>query len=914
MSLIEYHNDKDLKIEYNPTVNKYSFALNQVGAVAGQTIPVANYTYTDSNSIFFSTSGNDTTGDGSQSTPYRTVLKALNSCTITKVNAVCLDSGVYAEDLTSFSNSYFEKMYAATGQTPTFQARAVDSHSDSNTIYVSQDSGSDATGTGTQANPVATITKAVTLCDGTHQKIGILDSATYTDEAVEFTGNVQGLFAVEGEAPEWQVNRLQDDFSAEFDTLLSPVTFIDTYNAGKKSCITLQNGNFVIIYTQQYGKFLIYDRYGTIVKSETVFETDSDLVSNSCGISASVLNNGNFVIVYSITDVSYRKVYFQIYDEDGNQVKSKTEAASIASSHCDIENGNRSVSTLQNDNFVIVFERSAAQGVYYVIWNESGTTKVSSETLIQSTSSGVAVETLNNGDFATAFNWSGQGGFVIYQPGGTIRKSVTSFESGSVSHISLAVLNSDNFVIAWSVISGAGTYFDIWSEDGNTEVVNKTTVISERTSSVDVIKLGYKFVITYSSITTYDPYYSIYLQDGSSVVSSTSIESSTGAYDVAITTLDSGLEFVIIYTLHPYNYINKFVISEHLFTGVEISIATKIDGLEINGNDSEGLYKLININSANLTIKHCSLLNVTNPNRDNTDAWAIYGDDGIDGDNLLIADCKYGIETADNAVDIKDSVFYRITDAYALDITGSGSGIVVEHCTFFDNYGGLQLQSNGGSEVVKNCIFHDNDIYGINADTSITITYGTITDSVLNVSLGTSALRSNPLFNNEGAIDPDDLDLHLRMVLLGDPVDSPCYLLSDDNRDSGAYDIRLVGSITSWDSFTVEKSTKLEFELQPTGKIKNIGKGGTPDTDVEGWSQSFDLPFAGLLNADLDNILLMLTCGKSLVRIYFDPDTNPNDFVLFKIDYKDLKMSPNMFRLSRTGVQGTSLSFIRGYE
>ena len=56
---------------------------------------------------------------------------------------------------------------------------------DANSIFVAK-TGNDDTGTGTQANPVASINKAITICDADHQKVVILDSETYTENSFEF--------------------------------------------------------------------------------------------------------------------------------------------------------------------------------------------------------------------------------------------------------------------------------------------------------------------------------------------------------------------------------------------------------------------------------------------------------------------------------------------------------------------------------------------------------------------------------------------------------------------------------------------------------------------------------------------------------------------------------------------------------
>ncbi len=1027
MTLQTYHNDSSLKIEYNPQNHKELFTLKNVGAVPAIEIEEA-ITYSDSDSIFFSKSGNDSTGAGTQASPYLTMLKAINSCSALKSQIVCLDSGIYSEDFSTASNLYFTGVNCATGQTPTYQARGVASHSNSDTIYVKK-TGSDSN-TGTQASPLLTIAHAITHCDGSHQKIGILDSETYNEYPFEFSGNFKQIFATEGQAPTVRIDREGLNTLTSFDVMFPPSL---TNNLISNRSISLANGNIAVTYqdllTSSHTYLQIMNDVGVAVTSQIDLGDIAGAGNLGTSGQMTILANDNFVVLYTLSGRSY----FRIYDYSGNLIKSETVASAWSASYPAYDNA---IMLLQNGNFIVLYNNDIGAGsggftiftpggevvkrvegystgppetgwfyfsyrrivcplvlsdgnVYlYQRWTFNvGTGNYScelawmtqdGETLTYDYHTGLAYInfdgkkiamdgyyfSIDNGNvYKSDSNYSyTQFTTVMTSPGAFLSKCIKLGQFLVFAGIDSAVLKFAVYTITGVQVKAvtAMYVYDWWTHGApanfllqairnNSEFImgsdnfdgwNGATVsdyvLGTNPLEIQVpshgMSTGTRFQIIctgggsnnlpgeYSGglVRSHD-YYAVF-KDANTVWLATSYANAMANTRIIYNGYDGHQGSQYVRWWLDLGYTKYFKVSDFATTGIKVSTASILDGITIDYDNQEGIVKGIHLASAGLTMRNCILKNLVAPTQNSNGtaelqkAYSIFGSYSVDIDNCIFQDNHYGVYVTSNAADIQNSAFYRILSGYGLYITGNGTGIVCEHNTFFSNYGGIRLVSNDGTEIIKNCIFHDNNIYEIYSNASIIIAYCINTGTNYNVTLGTATMSNNPLFRNEGAYDPDDIDLNIKMTDLNDPVSSPAYLLSDDNRNAGAYNVGLIGDITSWSSITIEKHTNLEFELQPVEKVINISKDGSADTSVTGWSQSFTLESTGMKNEDLENIIAMLICNSSEVRIYFEPVTNPNDYTLYKINYNKLKMSPNFYKLSRTGVQGVSVSFIRGYE
>jgi parallel beta-helix repeat protein len=855
--MLNYHNDKDFKLEYDPVNNKFAFQKNIIGAHDSTDIEEADFSYTDLNSIFVSdTVGNDSTGDGTEALPYKTILFSINACTVTKVYVIVLDSVLYSEELDSFDNDYFSGLYAATGETPTLSRRVLDyTESDSNTIFVSK-AGDDAD-PGTRAEPKLTLAGAVAACDATHQNIMIDDSGTYIETGWEFTGNVKNLRAKLGEKPTVQIEKNQDYFS--ISQQIGPTS----YDSDSKfnDCCILSDGKKIITYTGSGGSdpgyFLVLNSDNTTYKSKAAFTGQTSTYEISC----CVYGNNNIFLAYSTTVDGF----YQVINKDGDVIKEETSLPDVT------DTAGIRCCTLNSGSIFICFEDDADGFGKYLVLDPS--------------------------DWSTEVN-------------------LTTFKAGAVYDVGCDI---DNNGIVWITYATAGPVYYIGLDSSDWSVHKTETTISsgvnyEKCDCV-VIDNNYLFFI-YSSVvaTALCNYKIINTDDYTEVKEQTLI--SAAYYGVGVAIDINGDVFMAIADRTSYTpgYYLTYRPAQYL---LDVSTDCILNGIVFKPEDKQSLTKYINSAGASLDISCCDFTELESSTT-NQSCLPISSNDELNIDHCQFYDCDNGPYTQSNSSVIENNLFYRINEGYALHIDGAGSGITIEHNTFFDNYSGLYLENNDGDEVVKNNIFYDCDNYDINADTDVTISNTTYTGTMLNITIGASVVKANPLFINEGALDPDDTNLQLKLRILGYPTDSPAYLLGDEtspDRDAGAWNITAIGSITTWSSLTCEKpATGIDVSNRFIGDILTQNKDGSIDSDFDDVMEVVEFKFAGLKNADWTNLMAMLICKNNEVRLYPDPDTYPDAYNLYKIIYSDVKSSPKMFRLSRTGVQDFQFTLARAYE
>lgn len=94
---MELHNDKYIKLDYNPVLNADVEYLNAVGATDSLTLRTLHFIPTDINTIYVSKTGSDSTGTGTLLLPVKTIKKADSLLTASKNYIVILDSEEYVE-------------------------------------------------------------------------------------------------------------------------------------------------------------------------------------------------------------------------------------------------------------------------------------------------------------------------------------------------------------------------------------------------------------------------------------------------------------------------------------------------------------------------------------------------------------------------------------------------------------------------------------------------------------------------------------------------------------------------------------------------------------------------------------------------------------------------------------------------
>ncbi len=868
--MLSFYNDKDIKFEYDPQINKYQFNVNQIGPGAGETITAKNYTDTDANSIYLDGAAGNDGNAGTKASPKLTMLASINACTVDKTKVLVLNSQTFNEDIQAYSNAYFEGIYADTGITAYLDRRILGfTPANANSIFF--DKTGDDGNAGTMAAPKLTIAGAIAACDGTHQAIVCQDSETYEEAGIEFTGNFKGMYAAIGQSPTYKpvVDPDLSDYSMD-ETVLDVTTF-KTGTVSECCGITLSNDNVFIAYhnSGSNGSFQIYSELGVSVKSETTFHAGTIYF-----LGGLKLSNDNILLYYSTAAVG--DGYFVIYDEDGNVVKAETVYKAAKNSFL-------ACATLTNDNFVIVYIDDASSDSYFKVYSEDGSSVEVAETLVATDGTvSQSVCSMSNDTFVisgyNAIDGTDKGHFRIYSNAGALQKK-TKFTENSIFVYNILVLDNTDFLINfYDQTDGQKGKFVIYDITGNT---NRNSV-------------------TWAD---YDIRENVY--GGNNVC----LLNNGNCFFSFFVESDSDGKFFIYY---PYS-----------FYGLKISTAATVNGFIVDADNKSQLAYLVETNSAKPTIRWCELKNCTNPaNTDYTagtiGAYVLYGDNDIDLRYCLIHDNHIGIYNAANLTTIEDCVLYWHDGGYAIHINGtaaSNGDIRIEHNTIFGNYGGIRLQSNHGTkEYLKNNIIHDSDQYAINAQTAQTFTYTCYTNSLNNGSASTSVIKANPLFINEGAAVPADIDLTLKLKVIGYPADSPAYLLADDTRDCGAYFINLIGSTTTWTTFTLEKPPTIKVYHEASGPTKNNRRDGSISSSREAYTEYVEIEWEGVTASDYANILLLFTADSNEVRIYPDPTTNASSYNTYTLLYDDsLNASAPHYKITEDGYEKIKLIFARAY-
>lgn len=909
--MLPHNNDDYIKFQYNKQISSVPFARNHIGPAGKVAVAESEETVSDSNRIFVSkTSGNDITGSGIQSSPYATLLKSANQCTETKSKVCVLDSELYAEDLSDIDNIYFQGFEAALGQTPSYTLRILYfTPSDSNSIFVSKE-GDDSTGSGTQAAPYATIGYACTQCDASHQDVVVLDSEEYEENNFEFTGSFTGLYAASGQTPTIK--------AAEPTSFLTSEALINTDVGRSYQCqfAELEGDQFVYVRhdTSLNIYFSIYDKTGETVIGETLVATVVDATTGTLSYDVAKLYNGNFVVVYR----DEFDIFYKIYEPSGALVGSGT-CLSGGVLRAGLDFKVIGLEDSANSSFVVVYIGRYDDEYHYIIVGADGTVIKGDTSLNYAYSDNFCcARALSNGNYILAFKRDSadgasgdDSGFRIFDKNGNTVKAYTVIGSGCTMYVEET---TDGDLIFFYTKYDGGTYHGLYYQkrtiDGNTSLQSETLLKSDFGFILGSAPLaGYDQYLVFSAL-----YYFIVDVDGNTVVSATAFS------EIYISTSQKVIQ---IGEYYGYIFIGLYfhIVSANSsgagwdrisieWDFIDVSVASKISGIYIDGQNQRALRALFNC-TASLDIYFSELVNAE---------YQIISSSALEMCNSIFSDAEVGIQIEGNFVEAYSCLFYR-NQGPALDIDGNGTGIIINHNTFFANGRHLRLQNNDGSEVVKNSILHDADVYGIDADyedTKVSYSNSVCTDSNNNAEEGSSVAPSNPLFMNEGYLVEDDIDLQLRMRLLGYPADSPAYLLADDsspNRDAGAWDVIYISSQISWSEIRVIKPALIPVEYEPVGATRNVGLDGNPETGVESWIERVSLPYDSIEKAYFDLFLLILTCGDSEVRMYPDPDTYPDDYNLYKISYDAVVGSPSsIFRHSDLVVNDFEVILERAYE
>lgn len=902
--------DNIVKIDYNRVISNKSFSVNAVGSDSGEILLQADYTYTNINSIFISKSGNDTTGDGTQSLPYLTVYKGIQSCTALKTKVIILDSEMYAESFQSITNTFFAGLYAASGQTSKLVKYTYDNNyipSDSNTIFVSP-SGSDATGIGTESNPIKTILKASTLCDTDKQNI-LLEDGTYEEGGIKFTNNVKNIRGRLGKSPAWNIkdNGLWNETgllkTLRADTNLPSQYDIFRYDSSYYKILILPADAGYIYIANDYTltsprtyrlRVTKYDINFTELLTGTI-EVWNDLFNSIKNIDAFIQDDGNIFIAWIQEEYNSSQGYKNYVkcctlDTNFNYVKNTTILQSYPNYQIYIM-GYLGITPYEEDGIKKVFitythTRDSTVTTYFMSINQN--TYVVTKSPVNIINSTVFFDVKFINDKIYFFYQQDVLHALFYK---TFNKST------------FALIDNETQIIDFGMIEGQycySNYFEITKRNDNGYAL-MTAVMQ---TSPYRMQIRLYFLDSIFNILRYDILYSFDWSVSSHRYLCFEILKNKIVYIFCKSNSPDIKASQIYYLDKPLLYFNtdanicnlkiKSFEEELIYTENIINTTSKINIYNINFEDfinsSYGLSKRFINSNTELNIYNSIFKNISDT-----------------------------IYTVSNKSKIKNCILTSFKNNYTLWIKGAAAAsgdIEITHNTIFDNYSGIKLENNNGAnEIVKNNIIHDNSNFGLWATTQVSESNSINTCSNYNVLNVSKILNQNPLFINEGYYNPDQLNLNLKLKVLGFKTDSPAYKLADDSKDAGAYDIIYVGYGDSWNNITIKKPIKgIAVKRNPVGENVIIKKDGSIETSVSGWTEYIEFSYDGIDNDDYAHILTMMTCGVNLVRLYMSPTTYPNEYIIYKIVYDSISGSAkDHYKLNRTGKNDVKFTLARGY-
>jgi hypothetical protein len=718
--------------------------------------------------------------------------------------------------------------------------------------------------------------------------------------------NFKGLFAALGERP---TVTFQTDLNY-YDSfqVVAPTVFDSSgiYQTCAHKVIVQANGTWICVYVQQttsqyLPKFVIYTNEGVNVVPPTVIES----VNVEC-VSAAVLPDGKWVCVWGYKHEE--RVKYAIYKDDGTlitgptQIYFKSNAAAYAIDSIDVLG-------LYNGNWVCCFDQS-----YFVIYDGNGT-QVLGVTQMDTTSGMGAVVSiklldLNNGNWVCAYGFSDgkQGNFVIYNVDGTVVIPNKTFWSGMVKNIDCAVFSNGTFIIVWGFKSTGTSMFQVYTESGTP--VGGVGSISGGTVS----QKGIGALQNDNWVICTEAGYSVYTDTGTQLFPFRQFHVPFNhCFDVVVLPNNNWLCVFETKPSGSNNSVAKFIIYRP-FTPAGLAIKTDayINGVTFSQKDTPNVHRIIDVAGAKLTLRWCAFKHAVNLADRKYAAYCIHGTGSLDMQGTLLANADGGVSISGSSIMCERNIFYRITEDAALTIKGAGNGISIRHNTFFNNYGAVRLISNNGQEIIRDSIFFDNENYALKADVQLTIGTSLCPDSLINAELDTRSVRHNPRFIDEGYGLEADMDLHLQHKDLGYAAHSPAIGIASDGTDAGAYLTEYVFVPPVYYTAVIDKPF-LDFEMKPVGDVKLILDDGDIFTFKKSQHLQVKMKWKGIQNSDYAEVFKVWMRGGDFL-IYYDPVSSPEKYLIMKLIWGDVSMSPELYRLARTGVGDVELIFIMKFE
>lgn len=742
------------------------------------------------------------------------------------------------------------------GATASTTLRTLDfTPSDDNSVFVSK-TGSDS-GAGTQADPVLTINKAVSFCTSTKTHVVILDDGTYYEPRIDTPVNAHGIWSAAGKAPALQLGGSPDVVKR---TVFSDVDI----SRFSPTCCFLNDGNIFISWiNSSSARYKVISNYNfsDIRPAQNLPQGTYNDYNRCC-----LTTDGNILIVgnndYFMTYIVLSTTTWQVIYNSGNIEGAYSRVKPVL---------------LDSGNILLYhyFADGTNNGSYYSIINGS-TYALGARTAMGAINT-LPIDVIINSDGALCFAW-------IYSNAVYFRRytqSVIAIDAGPVLYSASGKLvyglqrSMDHMVVMYITGAGAGSIY------------------------YHVLSNSYSEVYPLRYVPTGPAGVCIY----------------TGDYP-AMAVNDNG-EIIILWEEDDEDngictgYFSMCrTIPAYIFTRGDFAV----NGLKITIPAAEADMERLFLQGGNLTIKYTTVHNIPELSAGNSLAFTLNkGRYAFTFQNIFMRKNTLNMLLESDNVTVNQSIFYANRKNSTLEIDGAGAGISLTKNTFFNNYGAIKISNNDGNEIINNSIFHDNLNYDVNAETALTVN-NSISTGLMIVAVLNSAncLQADPRFINDGFVDDEDLNLDIRLRVLGYPCDSPAYRFAADGKNAGAIDVLYNYVASTFDSCIIQKPDKFVIEYRPVGAVKNIMIDGTVNTAKQGQIIAVNAEWKGMLKEDWESLRDVWLKGK-MVRLYPDPITHPEQYRAMRIEFSSIQGSTDYYGLAGDGNQGVKMIFAARY-
>lgn len=921
--------DEQIKIEYDPVTLTELFRLNAVGPCGWIDIDevVTGYDASEYNHVNSST-GSDSTGDGTASLPYATEIKAIDSCTVDKPYVLIQDSGEYSGDYTVLDNEYYQGSFAASGETPKRCLRYIETElTDTNCVFVDSDTGDDGNA-GTKAAPKATLDGAFDILSESKMYVKILNSDEYEIEGCELSEHLDGIFAAAGETPEILITpNLELIHSGKNEKISGDVLLKAITETNFKHVILSDSDRIAFAALSDTGTLKLY-----IITQAGVDVGETTVKTGMTWYDISVDSDGNIILAYC-ADNSHT-IYWSRYDTDGDIVGSEysisvsdpnptsTSWEAYNVKIAGLDNGNIAISYL-----VIINAGSAPEWLWlhYQVVSSSGVS-VKSQTLVaQQYGYNHSIVPKTSGFVITGISYDAryydekrddiyaEETIYNYSNDGTAGSSIVVDSVNSPSaliqgdHFDMALLGNGYIVSAYMLRKASTYYYRITVHNGSSVVATYDLNASDTLHSLEKMPCG---GVALNYVRANVVYFQFFDSTGRTIAETQACSNPATVLSQA-GRKNGNLQLLSLYDGNIYS--NEWFLSS--FDGIKSDHAIEFNGVTISPAEDSNIDTLFDV-TGKLTFKWCTVQDVA-LGRTAYSATAISSTAAVDYLNSVMKDSEIGADITANKAILQNSVFARITAGYAITVDGAAASegdILIKNCTIFSNGGGIKLENNhGDNETLEGLILHDNADTGITAETEVTLTRSVSTDTLTNVALS-NVIQSNPAFVNEGYINPDNMNLDLMSKLLGYLRTSPAIGLCSDSKNAGAYDVLYVGVGVNWSSITVRKPEVIPIQRIYAGAVNLQLANGDYDSYHEGRSEKIELKFQGVENDEYDDLDKIMSCVKNSLKVYFAPTTRPDEYFAFKLLRETINAGNSFYILDQYGKEDFSIFIARAYE